>query len=170
VQALVTWPTYGHWFAGHGRGCIPLDAGALGDALPEPTLCGEAVGQPPSRWPAVQLSDQQRRVVRADLARIAALRDFAIAGVVIAPTFVHLLIRIDPERDLSRLVQLVKGALSRALTVAAGDRLPTDATGASLPHHKWWSRQYACLRIGDEGLRERVAGMLERHSDSRAPG
>ncbi len=167
MHTLITWPTYGNWFAGYGRGCLDLDPASIGQTLPEPTLCGETAGQPSSPWPAVRLAEKQRRVVLADLPRVASLRAFIVDRAVVAPTFVHLLIELDHQRDLRRLVQLVKGALSRALTVAAGDRLPFDATGAPLPHHKWWSRQYACLRITDDALRRCIAGALERRAAHR---
>jgi len=168
MRCLITWPTYGNWFAGHGRGGLDVDPQALAHALPEPTLCGEAVGQQPSRWPVVQLDAAQRRVVLDDLQRIASIRDFQLDAALAAPTFIHVLLRVDSDRNMNRLVQLMKGATARALTVAAGDELPTDAAGCALLHHKWWSRQYARLVIDDVPMHERVLTMLNRraeHSD-----
>lgn len=164
MQHLITWPTYGNWFAGRGRGGFAIDPSTVGDALAEPTLCGEAVGQQPSRWPAVQLDADQRRVVLDDLQRVADLRAFTIDTVVVGPTFVQVLIDAADSRDVGRLVQLSKGATARALTVAAGDQLPVDANGAPLPHHKWWSRQYAHMPVTDGPQRRDIVALLTRRA------
>lgn len=165
MEALITWPTYGNWLPGHGRGGFEIDPTSISESLPQPTNCGVEVGQPPSPWPMVRLDAAQQETVLRDLQRVAELREFVLNCALIAPTFVCILIIIDEQRDLNRLVQLIKGATARALTVAAGDELPTDAHGETLPHYKWWSRQHAVLKIGERAARQRVADLLRRRAN-----
>lgn len=53
------------------------------------------------------------------------------------------------------MIQLTKGAMSRALTVAAGDVPARSTTGESLTHHKWWPRQYVAQSLRDDETLQR---------------
>jgi REP element-mobilizing transposase RayT len=103
-------------------------------------------------------------VVVADLARIAALRGFRLIRAVTASDHVHVLLGCEDDRDVPRLVQLVKGALSRALSVAGGDAPAESVGGERLPHHKWWARQYSFRVLRQDELAPVVAA-LDRHAD-----
>lgn len=145
--ALLTWPAFGSWLPGPARGRVEREPHRGPPPAPfrpvEPDAVLSASRRSSLKWPAVRLDRRQGEVIVADLARIASIRDFAPRLVVVAADHVHLLLEVGEERDVDRLVHDVKGALSRALTVDAGDRAALDADGAPLPHHKWWARQHA---------------------------
>lgn len=153
---LLTWTAYGTWFGGRGRGWI--DRGAAFGGVPEPARRGET-----APWAPVRLDAGQREVVGTDLLRIASLRGFTALMIAVAEDHVHVLLAAAPDRDVPRLVQLVKGATARALSVAAGD-LPARAPGgAALAHHKWWARQFSFVRIPDRAALDGVAETLAAH-------
>jgi REP element-mobilizing transposase RayT len=159
---LLTWPAYGTWFATPERGWIDRDRRDAGSPLAEPTR--HADGREPLKWPPVHLDHHDRDVLINDLVRVAELRGFRLSTVVATPDHVHVLLDCDPDRDVPRLVQQIKGALSRALTVAAGDRPARSTRGETLVHHKWWTRQYSFRWIGDSDELQRVAAALAAHA------
>jgi REP element-mobilizing transposase RayT len=112
----------------------------------------------------VRLDHRQQAVVVRDLARVAALRHFELHVVAAAPDHVHVLLSCAPDRDVPRLVQLVKGAASRALTVAGGDEPARSTRGRQLVHHKWWTRQYSFRWVADGAAVRRVAAALRAHA------
>ncbi|MEE9212815.1 MAG: transposase [Phycisphaeraceae bacterium] len=115
------------------------------------------------KWLTVRLNDVQRRLIVDDLSRIASLRRFELHVVVAAEDHVHVLLSCQPGRDIPRLVQLIKGSLSRALSVAAGDNPAISAQGEVLGHHKWWVRQYSFLNVGDRASLDRIIQQLMDH-------
>lgn len=160
---LLTWPAYGTWLEGPARGwvdpgCVQKDA-----VLPEPDEALSARRRRSLKWPAVRLDDALRRVIIDDLARIAELRRFRPLIAAAAADHVHLLLAVEAGRDIPRLVQLTKGALSRALTVAAGDRPAISTTGRGLLHHKWWTRQYSFRIIENDRIADSVRRTLAGH-------
>lgn len=158
VLGLLTFAVYGAALPG-GRGGAGV--ARAGDDLPEPRRWAEA--GPPPTWPAVRLDPAQQEVILRDLPRIARLRGFRLHAALVDTDHVHVLLSCDGD-DLPRLVQLVKGALARALTVAAGDRPAVTASGRPLPHHKWWARQHAFQPIADGGAMRRVLDRLAAHA------
>jgi REP element-mobilizing transposase RayT len=80
-----------------------------------------------------------------------------------APDHVHVLLSCEPDREVPRLVQLIKGALSRALTVSAGDKPAMSTGGRALIHHKWWTRQYSFRWISDRPTLDRVVRAIKAH-------
>ena len=127
------------------------------------------------KWPPVTLDERQQAVVIRDLARVAALRQFEPHVIVAASDHVHVLLSCAPDRDVPRMVQLIKGALSRALTVAAGDEVAKSTRGRELVHHKWWTRQYSFRWLEDGPGLQRVMEALRAHADENttvwlAPG
>ncbi len=174
MAGLLTWPTYGTWFASRRRGWIDRDRDVAPAAVPEPARhAGDDRRNRP--WPAARLDGPQRELVVRDLGRLAALRGFALHMVVAAADHVHVLLTPQPDCVIERLVQLVKGSLSRTLTIAAGDEPITAPGGRPLAHHKWWSRQYSFLPITDREILDRVIESLADHETGgatvwRAPG
>ncbi len=162
MLGLLTWPAYGTWFARPDRGWIDRD-GDEAEALPEPTR-SHAQGRQRLKWPPVSLDERRQAVVIRDLARIASLRRFELHAVAAAPDHVHVLLSCAPDREVPRLVQLIKGSLSRALTVAAGDETARSTRGRDLVHHKWWTRQYSFRWIEDRPALERVVQALRAHA------
>ncbi len=158
MVGLVTWPTYGTWFGGHGRGWV--DRGRTFSGVPEPTRRGRS-----RRWPPVRLDEGQRQVIVDDVDRIARLRGFELIMAAVAASHVHLLLACEPDRDVPRLVQLIKGALSRALTVAVGNEPARSDGGDVLAHRKWWTRQYSFVPISDRDALGRVVDALEAHRE-----
>lgn len=166
MRALLSWTTYGTWLPGPARGCV--EAGQqnapTGDPLPEPDAALSARRRRALKWPAVRLDAAQRTVIQQELVRVSALRRFTCHAVVIAPDHVHLVLSFeDDDRDLERLVQLIKGSLARALSVAAGDPPASSVSGAPLPHHKWWTRQYSSRPIMDSRALARIIERLRSH-------
>jgi REP element-mobilizing transposase RayT len=166
MLGLLTWPAYGTWFARPDRGWIDRD-GDEAEALAEPTRRHDD-GRQRLVWPPVRLDERQQTVVIQDLARIASLRHFDLHMVAAAPDHVHVLLSCEPDRDVPRLVQLIKGALSRALTVAAGDEPARSTRGQALIHHKWWTRQYSFRWIEDRPTLERAVRALRAHAGGHA--
>ncbi len=165
MLALLTWPAYGTWFAHPARGWVDQHRARRPGVVPEPTRRG---GQKPLKWRPARLDHQDQAVIVEDLQRIAALRGFELHVIVAASDHVHVLLTVEADRDVARLVQLIKGALSRALTVAAGDSPALSTPGRLLPHHKWWTRQYSFVRIDDPDERGRIVHQLEAHRVSGA--
>jgi len=173
MVGLLTWPAYGTWFARPNRGWIDRE-GNEPEVLPEPTR-SHARGRQRLVWPPVTLDERRQAVVIRDLARIASLRHFELHMIAAAPDHVHVLLSCEPDRDVPRMVQLIKGALSRALTVAAGDETAKSTRGGDLVHHKWWTRQYSFRWIEDGPTLQRVVQALRAHADENttvweAPG
>ncbi|MCH8343126.1 MAG: transposase [Planctomycetes bacterium] len=163
MVGLLTWPTYGTRFPGHGRGWIDRNRQQPARSIPEPVWTVPTQQPDPMKWLTVRLNDDQRRLIVDDLSRIASLRRFKLHVVVVAENHVHVLLSCEPGRDIPRLVQLIKGSLSRALSVAAGDNPAVSARGEALGHHKWWARQYSFLNIGDRASLDRVLEQLMDH-------
>jgi REP element-mobilizing transposase RayT len=161
---LLTWPTYGTWLAGPARGWVDHGSVQSDAALPEPEEALSALRRRNLKWPAVRLEFEQRRLILADLARVAQLRRFTPQVAAVAADHVHLLLAVDEGRDMPRLVQLIKGALSRALTVAAGDRPAISTAGGGLRYHKWWTRQYSFRLVEDDQIVETVRRVLAGHA------
>jgi REP element-mobilizing transposase RayT len=170
MVGLLTFTTYGTWLRG-GRGWIDGNRRGSVRAVPEPRRRDPAARDKSAKWSAVKLDDEQKQVVADDLARIAELRSFTIHTVVVAEDHVHLLYQTgaghgDEPHEQLQLVQLIKGALSRALTVATGDAQPESLQGEALPHHKWWTRQFSLLDVPDGKSYDLVRDRLERHPDA----
>lgn len=163
MMGLLTWPTYGTWFACPARGWIDRDDRDVLDALPEPTR-RHGPARERLKWPPARLDERLQALLIQDLTRVATLRGFGLHMVVAAPDHVHVLLSCEPDRDVPRLVQLVKGALSRGLTVAAGDRPARSARGQTLTHHKWWTRQYSFRWLAAPEARDRVIRALRAHA------
>jgi REP element-mobilizing transposase RayT len=161
MEAVLSWTVYGAWFDAPGRGRIERSGAGPAAAVPEPRpeLAAERVDE--LKWPPVRLDERQRRAVLEDLRRVAELRSFELGAAVVAPDHVHVLLRCEDDRDVPRLVQLTKGALSRALSVAAGDPAAADRGGATAAHHRWWSHQHSFLVL-DEATRAPVLESLRR--------
>jgi REP element-mobilizing transposase RayT len=164
---LLTWPAYGWWLPGPGRGCV--DPGALHEAddpLPEPDETTSAERRASLERPVVELRPDQRALVISDLERIAALREFRILGAAAGERHVTLLFDCHDDRDVDRLIQLIKGALSRVLTQAEGDEPARSTSGSALTHHKWWTHHYSFQRVIDpdavEACRSRIGQMAAR--------
>jgi REP element-mobilizing transposase RayT len=162
MVGLLTWPAYGTWFARPLRGWVDRGGASLDRGLPEPTRSAVA-GRQRLKWPALRLDEAQCALVISDLGRIAALRGFDLLMAVAAADHVHALLACAADRDIPRLVQLIKGSLSRTLTVAAGDPPASSVRGAVLDHHKWWTRQYSFITIGDAPTLRRVVAALQAH-------
>jgi REP element-mobilizing transposase RayT len=161
---VLTWPAYGTWLAGPSHGWLEAMSGADW-ALPEPDQVICAQRRKSLKWPVVQLNAAQRDVAAADLVRIAGLREFELCQAIVSEDHAHLLMSTDAADDaaLHRLIQLIKGATARALSVAAGDRPALDALGHPLPHQKWWSRQYVLQRLIDDAAAHRASQLLRAH-------
>ncbi len=147
MVGLLTFTTYGTRLGHRGRGRIA----PAGDdaALPEPSPAPAAGPAATSRWPAVRLAASQQEAVLKDLERIAGLRSFTVHMAVAGADHVHVLLACEDGRDVPRLVQLLKGALARALSVSSGEPPPRSDRGEVLPHLKWWARQYSFLVLPD---------------------
>ena len=159
MVGLLTWPAYGTWLAGGRRGWI--DRGAAFTEVPEPTRHGRT-----AKWVPVRLDAAQRAVIGRDLTRVAALRGFRLLMTAVAEDHVHVLLALEPNPDVVHLVQLIKGASARALTVAAGDQPPRTTSGQPLPHHKWWTRQYSFVPITNKEALGSVTKTLSAHEDA----
>jgi REP element-mobilizing transposase RayT len=174
--ALLTWTVYGTWLPGPARGWV--DAPTRGERpavgvearglVPEPDPAISALRGGSLKWPAVRLTPMQQRHIVEDLRRVAHLRHFTPRLAVIAEDHVHVLLEVDDARYTPRLVQLIKGALSRKLTVMAGDEAATATTGATLPHHKWWTRQYAFQAVRDSEELVAIESLLRAHASAGA--
>jgi len=151
VFGLLTFTTFGTWLPGPARGWIDAGHAWTGHGWPEPNEAISAVRRRSLRWPAVRLDRAGRAAVLADLPRIAQLRSFTLQLGIAAPDHAHILLEVDADREIPRLVQLTKGALSRALSVADGDSIARSTQGEALKHHKWWTRQYSFLGLADAG-------------------
>ncbi len=163
MVSLLTFAVYGTWLAGPARGRIERTQGL---PLPEPDGVLSARRRRGLKWPAVSLDRRRRAVLLADLHRIAALRGFDLLAAVVAADHVHVLLAVDARhgtQDAARLIGLIKGALSRRLSVGEGDPPPRSATGETLAHHKWWSRQYALLPIEEQATLDRIHAQLVAH-------
>jgi REP element-mobilizing transposase RayT len=165
---LLTWPAYGTWLPGPARGRVDPGAVQVYATPPEPDEALSANRRRSLKWPAVRLDDARRRVILDDLARIAEIRRFRPVIAVAAADHVHLLLEIEEGRDVTRLVQLIKGALSRALTVATGDRPAISTTGRGLLHHKWWTRQYSFRLVEDDRVLQALRTALAEHEPQGA--
>ena len=168
MVGVLTWPTYGTRFPGHGRGWIDRTRQQPARSIPEPVSIDPSQQPDEIKWLTVRLNDDQRRLIVDDLSRIASLRRFELHVVVAAENHVHVLLSCEPGRDIPRLVQLIKGSLSRALSVAAGDNPAVSAQGEALVHHKWWARQYSFLTVGDRAGLDRILEQLMDHQTDPA--
>ncbi len=167
MLALLTWPAYGSRFPRPGRGRIEGREPGDPHRIPEPARrANEGGGR--LKWPPAHLDGRMARLIIEDTARIAALRSFEPMMIVVAPDHVHLLLSCEDDRDVNRLVQLIKGALSRMLTVAAGDAPARSTSGELLPHHKWWTRRHSFIRIPDGEALEQVKVRLRAHAEGGA--
>jgi REP element-mobilizing transposase RayT len=167
VVGVLTFPAYGTRLPrfGHGRREWLEPAG---EGLIEPDPVASAAAHASAAWPPVELDPAQRSLILSDLHRIAALRGFRLLGAVAAADHVHVLMAIDTGTPLLRLFQLVKGALARILSVAAGDEPPRRASGNPARHHKWWARQYVFQRIRDEAGLATAVSALAAHAEAGA--
>jgi REP element-mobilizing transposase RayT len=165
---LLTWPASGTWLAGAARGWVDPGSVQKDTALPEPEEALSALRRRSLKWPAVRLEIEQRRLILVDLTRVARLRRFTPLVAAVAADHVHLLLAVEEGRDIPRLVQLIKGALSRALTVAAGDRPAISTAGGGLRYHKWWTRQYSFRLIKDERILPALRNRLLEHESQGA--
>lgn len=162
MLVLISWTVYGAWLDAPARGWIERGGGNAGGAVPEPSAELAEQRRKDLKWPAVRLTSGQRRVVVDDLDRVASIRELVLHRTVVAPDHVHVLLSCADDRDLPRLVQLTKGALSRALTVAAGDPVPRDRRGGAVGHQRWWSHQYSAVPVRDDAHHDAIERGLDR--------
>jgi REP element-mobilizing transposase RayT len=162
VHGLLTWPAYGTWLPGPARGWVDPGSVLRDEPLPEPDHVESIRRRGGLKWPPVTLDAPQRTALIEEMPRIAELRSFDAQAMAVAEDHVHLLLQTQRE-DIPRLVQLTKGALSRRLTVLAGDHPASGASGEELRHHKWWARQYSCRVSGDASVIEGIRRRLEAH-------
>ena len=160
MVGLLTWPTYGTLLTGGGRGWFDRGSQTRGGPIPEPH---EGDCPTATMRPRIRLDPDQQAVVISDLPRIASLRFFRRHLALAAEAHVQILLSCTPVDGVPRLVQLIKGSLSRALTVAAGDGPAATADGRRVPHHKWWARQYSFLVVPDRKSLQRVVEQLAAH-------
>lgn len=157
---ILTYPAFGTWLPGPGGG-RSVSVGSAELQLPEPDRAETGKRRASLKWPTVELDEWQRRIVRDDIERVASIRGFILHDAVVAPDHVHVLFSCPGDADVLRLVQFIKGASARALTVAAGDEPAQAGDAATLPHHKWWGRQYILQRMNDQApfnsIRSRLA-------------
>lgn len=165
MQWLLTWPTFGTWLPGPARGWVDRWLAFDGLVLPEPDTVVSVRRRSGLKWPAVQLGPESQQAVIEDLHRIAPLRDLDLQAAVVAEDHVHLLLGFEPNRELPRIVQLVKGALSRKLSISSGDAPSSDPLGRPLPIHKWWQRQYSALALPADAVQ--IAQLLLRSHPGR---
>lgn len=169
MVGLLTWPAYGTWLPGPSRGWIDPGAAWHG-AIVEPDRALTASRRRSLTWPVVALDEPDRRLILADLSRIARLRTFKPIVAVVDTDHVHLLLETDDDRDVPELVHDIKGSLSRTLSMAGGDAevVATD-DARPLPHHKWWTRHYSFVRLPDDRAREEAkTAMLDRAAATSA--
>ncbi len=164
---LLTWPCYGTWLAGPGRGCVDPGRALLDEPPPEPDERVSLSRRQSLKWPAVELAAPEQRIIMVDLLRIAEIRRFEVLVAVAAIDHVHILFRVADDRDIARLVQLTKGALSRALAVGSSDTPSVSAkpSAKTLPFRKWWTRQYSFRSTRDNVV---AAVMRRRLADHEA--
>jgi REP element-mobilizing transposase RayT len=161
---LLSWTTFGTWLPGPARGCVDRGAVQIDQPLPKPDEALSANRRRSLRWPAVRLDEAARAAILEDLPRVARLRRFQVHVLVIAADHVHLVIEFDDDdRDVDRLIQLIKGALSRKLSVAAGDEPARSTRDHRLPYHKWWTRQHSFRIIRDAEAFDNVREQLLDH-------
>jgi REP element-mobilizing transposase RayT len=163
--ALLTWPIFGTWLAIDANGRFEDCAG--GElALPEPDGLISLRRRRGLKWPVIDLDARQRQMVIDDIHRMAGFRRFAPLKIVAARDHVHLLMEtaLSGDDQLHQLVQLIKGATARALTVAGGDVPARDPADEVLPHHKWWSRQYVLQRLVDRLAVQRAQSLIDQHN------
>ncbi|MDY7110395.1 MAG: transposase [Planctomycetota bacterium] len=160
---LLTWPAYGTWLPGPARGWVDPGSRQQDTTPPEPDEALSAHRRRALKWPPVRLDDHHRRVILDDLGRIAEVRRFRPLLAVAAVDHVHLLLEVEEGRDIPRLVQLIKGALSRVLTVATGDKPAISTAGRGLLHHKWWTRQYSFRLVEDDQILQALRRALMEH-------
>ena len=168
---LLTWTAYGTWLPGPARGWIDAGSVQRDEPLPEPDPVISQQRRRSLKWPPAHLQERQRDAIIDELPRIARLRDFEPRIMVAASDHAHLLLATQ-RVDIPRLVQLIKGALSRRLTILAGDAAALSTSGGRLAHHKWWARQYSFRRIEREEHVQAVQRRLIEHPPpvSRFPG
>jgi REP element-mobilizing transposase RayT len=167
VLGVLTFPVYGTRLPRSGHGRVEWFDPANGGLI-EPDEVASAAARASAAWPAVELQPGQQALILADLHRIAALRGFRLLGAVAAIDHAHVLVALEAPLPLLRFFQLIKGALARMLSVAAGDSPPRTASGDPAPHRKWWARQYVFQRIRDEAGLEGVVAALSAHGDAGA--
>ncbi|MHC4949018.1 MAG: transposase [Planctomycetota bacterium] len=158
MVGLLTWAAWGTWLAGPARGRVPGP-----DLVPEPDPALSAARRRGLVIPPVRLDRRHREAVADDLPRLAALRAFEVLALAVAADHVHLLVAWAGARDEARLVQLVKGALSRRLSVVEGDAPQVGTTGVARPHRRWWPRQHALRALADDDELRAVLGAIRAH-------
>jgi len=168
MVGVLTWPAHGTWLAGPGRGWVDPQGVVEGGVVPEPDAEVSEARRRSLKWPAVRLDGRQQRSILEDLARIGVLREFEPVVGVAAADHVHVLLEADADRYVPRMVQLIKGSLSRMLTVSGGDEAAVTTLGQAVAHHKWWARQYSFLRVADTRSLEAVQRRLLAHEGEGA--
>lgn len=164
VICVLTWPAFGTWLVGpaHGRieSCRDTEF-----VLPEPDEILSIERRRGLKWPVIQLDAHQREIVRLDLHRMAEFRPLVVHDTVILSNHAHALLTLNiaDDQDAHHLIQLIKGATARALSVASGDRLPISTAGERLAHHKWWTRQYVMQRLQESASADRARMLLAQH-------
>ena len=71
MVGLLTWPTYGARFPGHGRGWIDRNREQPARSLPEPVSTDPTQQPDETKWLTVRLNDDQRRLSVDDLSRMS---------------------------------------------------------------------------------------------------
>ncbi len=149
---MLTFPAYGHWLPGSGRGWIDPGKVLANNNFPTPDEEISAERRRSLIWPARQLTIPQQRLIIQDLHRIADLRKIRLIAATPHTNCVQVLMKHNADEHIPRQVQLIKGALSRCLTVAEGDHPARSTQDRPLIHHKWWTRQYSWLIVQDHDL------------------
>lgn len=165
VHYILSFPAFGTWLAGPSRGrTVTVDS--IDFDLPEPDRNATAKRRASLKWPAIVLSREQQEIVREDIERVASIRGFERHCTIVTRDHVHLLFSCDKDTPVGRLVQFIKGAPARALTLAAGDDTARTTDGAPLPHHKWWGRQYLLQRLASTMQLGRAKALFRKHAAS----
>jgi REP element-mobilizing transposase RayT len=165
MNFLLTWPTYGTWLPGPSHGRVEHFCGGE-FILPEPDPAISLRRRRSLKWAAVMLHERHRAALQSDLPRIESIRGFRTRRFIVVEDHTHLLFEAPEECDLMRLVQLIKGTLARALSVAGGDPAPIGTRGERLPHQKWWARQHVLqILTDDESLAAALRALKRAHPD-----
>ncbi|MCZ6836367.1 MAG: transposase [Planctomycetota bacterium] len=167
MHYILTFPAYGTWLPGPARGMtIDIDGDYL--VLPMPDRFETARRRDALKWPIIELNEVQRSIVSRDLDRVAAIRNFTLHDVIVAPDCVHIRFSCPPDTNVIRLVQFMKGAPARALSIAIGDPAALSNDNRTLIHHKWWSRQYRLQRLSLPSQVDRAEVLLRKRREARS--
>lgn len=167
TQCILSFSAFGTWLCGPVRGRVVGEENT-DFTLPEPDEALSRRRRRSLKWPEIRLDEAQRGIVLNDLIRVASIRAFNLRAALIAYDHAHVFFSCATETNCTRLVQFIKGATARALSVAGGGETVLTASLAPLPHHKWWTRQYVLQRFSGPEAVDRAVELFHTHSANRA--